>query len=190
MTTRGPNSIFSGEIMPLAPELKDPELNAFHRNLLDYLRRLTGKLSRHVGGGGGTVETFSAYANEQSLGTGAVVALIPWNNELLKDSTYTHDVDSGVITVSQSGLYIVHCDVQIFKNFAAVFRVAKVDSGGTDISLETYIESTYPSPGVAESVSFMVPLLLDAGESLGVFMAQTDAYVSPGTRIAVNRIAI
>lgn len=38
-------SILSGEPLPTAPPVEDPEVYKFHRDLLNYLRRLTGKFT-------------------------------------------------------------------------------------------------------------------------------------------------
>lgn len=189
MTTRGPNNIFSGEPLPLVPNFTDPETAAFARNLIDYLRRLTGKLARFSGAGGSTVLEFAAYAQAQSLGVGAgVTAGIPWNVELRKDSLFTHATDSPAVRVSETGLYVVECDVQIFKNFAVDFSVSKTDNGGNIISTPVYAGSHYPAPGVSESVSFMVPIQLSAGDYVSVVMVQDDAFVSAGTRVWITKV--
>ncbi|MHA2265859.1 MAG: hypothetical protein ACXAEN_25995, partial [Candidatus Thorarchaeota archaeon] len=55
--------LVSGEPMPIPPKVDDPELEAFHRKLMDYLRRLTTKLSNTEFGGSadvGVIETFAA----------------------------------------------------------------------------------------------------------------------------------
>lgn len=102
--------------MPIAPKVDDPELASFHRKLLDYLRRITTKLSNtEFGGGGGDVETFAATMTlDFDLGNN-VWTDVEWDDPLRMDAFYSHSATTNPeqITLLQAGLYLVLCDLHV-----------------------------------------------------------------------------
>jgi hypothetical protein len=132
--------LFSGEPLPLAPNRDDdPELAAFHTKLLDYLRRLTQKISASEVYGGAsvaTVETFAAaLTGDQTMANNAWDGIV-WTDPLRRDSYYTHDKDDvgEQITLVNAGLYLMHLDVQTDDpNFS--LRIANGDGDGLAYSL-------------------------------------------------------
>ncbi len=190
MTTRGPTNIFSGEIMPVAPKIDDPELSAFVRNLLDYLRRLTGKLSRFTGTNtGASVLVFAAYADDQeylSAGDNQIV----WTHRLRQDSPYSWSSPSAQIQVSQPGFYLVLVDL-MFHPGAAIDTdvwISKVQ-GTTILSTARYGYSEY---GLTDAVSpnnshtFECPVVLSAGDTIAIYAsASSVSLLERGTRITI-----
>lgn len=196
MASRGPNNIFSGEPLPIAPKINDPEIDAFNRKLLDYLRRLVGKLSRFSNGDGGgtTVQVFAASTSvDLNPGAGATLPL-PWDTEIRRDSIYTLSVGNTVIRVSETGFYVVEVDVTVNKNFQFRVMVSIVDSGGTEIVTEDYMKSDVTGPSTGQTYSFMVPVNLTAGDYISTILYVTDgvndaAILKLGTRVLVTKIA-
>lgn len=183
MATRGPNNIYSGEIMPVAPEIKDPELAAFHRNLLDYLRRLTGKLARFGGGGdGGTgVKSLASYALLQF--DSAKFAIV-WEASLWQDDIFTFSGPASQITVLESGNYTVEVDWCVFKNFSDHVLYIKVNG-----SSSTYRESFLLTPDVGRTYSFMIPLVLNANDVVTIEIESSgDVGCQEGTRLLITKL--
>jgi len=191
--------IFSGEPLPVPPKVSDPEVDAFHRKLIDYLRRLAGKLGTYVDdnptGGANVTKAFIAYPSETNTPDNAYSATsenIRWQNILRSDSIYTYDSTFAFIEVSEAGTYIVHCDVLTSKNFDTSFDVVISDgTGGIDPATPSYV-TTYPflsgSPS-GDSWSFMCPLILTANQRIGVRITTVDQVLQhEGTRLVIEKL--
>lgn len=191
MTTRGPANIYSGEILPVAPETKNVELDVFNRKLLDYLRRLVGKLSR-FSGSTASVPVFAA-SMTVDRNPGVISYVVEWDSEIRKDSIYSISSSKQIITVAETGLYSVEVDIAINKNFQTGIDVAKVDSGGNVLSTEDYLKSKINDPTLGHTYSYMVPIALTAGESLSIIVYSIDMVnlvevLKLGTRILISKI--
>ncbi len=184
--------IFSGEPLPVPPKTSNPELDAFHRKVVDYLRRLAGRLDLTGGGGGGSgnqVEVFAAHREpgvDVQIVTGAGEAAIPWEIEVRKDPSFTHSANSSVVTVNQDGFYIVEVDVTNAKNALLEFHI---NVNGTPVDYSYSGDISVFASIAYETYSFVVPLNLNNGDGIEVIMTQFDATtVGKGTRILVTRI--
>lgn len=187
MATRGPQNIFSGEILPVPPQLDDPESDAFNRKLIDYLRRLTGKLARFVDtSGSGTVSSIAlCFDSDQSdFITGAMI--LSWTNQLHKNAeVFEFSAPSTEITVLSAGTYVVEIDVRLLKNVQHLINV--------------YINGVRPNYGkivlqsdVDASYSFMIPVVLSANDVITIELdasafGQVYAYAD-GTRLLITRL--
>lgn len=189
MATRGQNNIFSGEPMPVAPKIDDPELAGFVRNLLDYLRRLTGKLAQFTtssGIGGAPAFAATLIVDQSNLGSALT---IQWTNVVHRDIDVfdftTPDTD---IIIRQQGEYSVEVDIQVLKNVHHELTIT-VNGVTIDWSHSKFL------PGDADlSYSFMVPVHCDVGD---VIQARLDcapfggiAVEASGTRILVTKLGV
>ena len=193
MATRGASNIYSGEPLPVPPKVDDAEVDAFNRKLIDYLRRLTGKLARFSGGSSsGTVSTVALSLSADYPGS-LVDYLIPFDNQIQRDSIFELGATLGTVKVLQAGCYSVEHDVTIAKNFQVELRVARVDSGGAEITTEDYAYTSITGPSPGMTYSSCVPLQLSAGDYIGVFIRCTDGISvidvwKNGTRLLVTRL--
>lgn len=183
----GGKRIFSGEPLPIQPLIKEPELDAFHRKILDYLRRLTAKLDRFVAPptGTGNVTVFSAYKDaDQTFYEGAESKIL-WEVELRKDSPFTFEAGSSDIEVTEDGFYILEVDIRSIKNLPYTVYVRVTDT------LPVYALSHF-TPSVDDTFSIMVPLVLVAGDVITVSIlleAGGDAFIyADGTRLLITHI--
>lgn len=188
--------IFSGEPLPVAPLVGSPEVDAFNRKLLDYLRRLTGKLDGlslpPPGGGSGNIPTYVGYFTEdQSLE--ASYAPIDWTTDLWIDDAYAHDtINPERIQVLSDGLYACFVDIEI----------AKSGFYPVDVKIVIYHDdgSTTFSPlfghGLAgtDTFSMAVTLPLTANKAIAFFI-QAPFFPDPtgikfeGTRLTILKLA-
>lgn len=185
MTTRGPNNIFSGEPLPLVPNFTDPETAAFTRNLIDYLRRLTGKLSRFSSSGSGGELVFSAcLSTDQILGDGiGGGAAVKWTQTLRKDSAFQVNTPFDIIRVLTTGFYVVEVDFLLKKRYPPT--VAIVTKNGLALSYGV----TKPFVDAFDSsASLMVPVNLSANDELGIVISGIDELDKTGTRLLVTKI--
>lgn len=187
MTTRGPTNILSGEIMPVAPDIKDPELAAFIRSLLDYLRRLTGKLAR-FGGGSGVVPTFAASLNGDQSIVGSVLT-IQWENVIHRDiGVYAFEAPSHEIMIREAGTYSVEIDVRLLKNVPHVITVAV--NGVVPVYGTSLVK-----PGDADlSYSFMIPVVCAVNDVITVIVDDQGfgncTVEASGTRLLISKIGV
>lgn len=169
--------ILSGEPLPVQPEFKGdkisvPELNVFFRKLIDYIRRLTGKLDRIVEntGSGLMPLIFSGYKTADSAVSDSAYSPVTWEAQLRIDEIYVHTPPSAVIQVLEDGLYEVEVDLRITDAIATYTKVSIVDSGGTEISTPAYAYSQFNVDKDNDTVSFMVPIVLSANDYVSVFV--------------------
>jgi hypothetical protein len=139
-------SLFSGEPLPVAPKVDSAEISAFHRKLLDYLRRLAGKLDAAQQDDGsdptsfGQVQAFSAFLDDyhdlSSVGTYGTK--VEWDQELWQDSPFSHS--NGVIRMNVDGFYLFNIDLSIdFVGYVdAILTLAIVDVTGTIIAIPDF----------------------------------------------------
>lgn len=192
-------TLFSGEPLPLAPNVRDNELSVFHRKLLDYLRRLGAKLEQVVGPGGGgggtpgenvtTIKHVGCYidANQNLAGT---YTAIDWTNTLWIDSdAFTHA--GAYISVVKTGMYLVHCDVELGESgYSSADLVLSVsNSDGTQLFYPIYGYATLNFGN--NSVAICIPLL--EGKTIAVLVRCPLAPASgqikaQGTRLTVLRL--
>lgn len=165
--------IFSGEPLPIPPKIDDPNVAAFHRKLIDYLRRLTGFLDRFATGGGGTggagVLVAAAYKDVDQAYTVAGDTVVTWPVTLRVDSPFSFGGAPGKIAVSETGFYVLEVDLAIDKNINDVVRVVKT-TGGVDSDIAWSISPNENAVlGVGfELFSMMVPMNLVAGDIIAV----------------------
>lgn len=187
----GGKTIFSGEPLPVAPPIKDPELNAFHRKLIDYLRRLTGKLNQYVGAGNG-LETFvTTIAGEANATLGSDWAPIDWTLDIRKDAVYEHSISSNQeqITVLLAGLYIILCDLWLDTGptFPVSTRVVILDPEG-------FVEYGFTELGAEGSLSMAVPVVLKADKVIRIDAKDSggggDFLKTRGCRLTILRVAL
>lgn len=113
MASRG--FLFSGEPLPLVPDRSDdPELAAFHRKLIDYLRRLTSKLQNATFDFEGALDTFLAVlSTDQVISSHPTYAGITWDTVIRSDDSYTFTEGGSLLTVNQDGFYVVFVDLEV-----------------------------------------------------------------------------
>lgn len=152
--------LYSGEPLPDPPRLDVenleelvPELDAFHRKIIDYLRRLGAKLSNvnyapPMSEGAEGFSVFCATLDVKSDFTPASATWedIPWETLIRKDTdVFSHSVSTnpGEITVLKTGFYLVHLEVQVDSDFASgetiSLRINEQTEGALDYGLtESY----------------------------------------------------
>lgn len=187
MTTRGPNNIFSGEPLPLIPDVKDPEMAAFLRNLIDYLRRLTGKLARFTGPAGvgsGAVKSLASHALLQIASGPSGAFDIVWESSLWQDDNFSFTGPSARITVLEAGFYGVEVDWRVAKNFADHRLHVNVNG-----STQTYMESFVPGPEVDKTYSYMIPVVLAVNDVVTINVSSSsDVACEDGTRLLITKL--
>lgn len=194
--------IFSGEPLPIAPAIEDAELSAFHRKVLDYLRRLAGKIDQFGDGGGGdgadgNVLVFAAYKDTTDTFSDTTQTPVPWDVVIRKDSIFNFSASSAIIQVTEAGFYVIEVDLMPLKNVLFYAYVSKVDAGGVATDDVDYGDGGFPITGAAvgdQGGSMMVPLMLDANDRFSIFAkSQTgtgdNTWVTRGCRILVSRIS-
>ena len=186
MTTRGPQNIFSGEPLPVAPEVDNPEIDAFNRKLLDYLRRLTGKLARFGGGSTSALKAIALYftVDQSDFVTG--IKILEWSNVIRQDSdTFQFSAPSTDITVLSAGDYVIEIDIRVLKN---VPHEIYVKINGTVLA---YGKIRFVPSG-DDSYSYMIPVTLNANDVINITIDSssifaTSAYAD-GTRLLITKI--
>lgn len=171
--------LLSGETLPIAPRLTGPsqeveaiqsigrELDVFHRKLLDYLRRLTQKLSSAefpLPGGGGAVPVFSGLLDANFALNSVTFTAIPWKIEVKKDSDFTHSktVNPANITVVTAGFYVVMVDFGIDLSLSTLFEAKITDIVRGDLSYSNLADFT------DGATSIICPMGLEAGDTIKV----------------------
>lgn len=190
--------IFSGEPLPVPPNMKNPEVDAFNRKLIDYLRRLAAKIDRFTGTGGdgadGNVLVFAAYKDTEDTFDDTTPTPVPWDVVIRQDSIFTFTAPSAIIQVTEAGFYVVEVDLAPFKNLPFFVHVGIVDAGGSETDDIDYSYSGFPISNTNQSGSMMVPLELAANDRISVFAVSTSAtgtnsWVVNGCRILISRIS-
>lgn len=103
-------ALFSGEPLPLSPNVGGAELDKFHRDLLNYLRRLSTKLDSKVSNTSRGAESLNMfYGNDSTIGT--AWTLITWPTIAHVNSLYS--VVGGKISVLEQGLYYLDYTLDI-----------------------------------------------------------------------------
>ena len=183
--------IYSGEPLPTAPRVKDPELAAFFRKLLDYLRRLTAKLDQGTGGNtpASRIQSFAArFSTDQNIAD--VYAAIIWEDEIHVDTCFDHVEDSSRVQVLCDGVYLVCVDLEISSDatFPVEVDLRVIYEG--NIGILTY---GYGSISSAGTLSRSIPLTLRAGAEIQVQAKQASttqqAVLRRGSRITVVKLA-
>lgn len=183
--------LFSGEPLPVAPKEADAERSAFHRKLLDYLRRLTSKLDAFANREPDIpppATNVAAYAgfliNDQQ--TESLYTAINWEGTLWRDSPYEPQGDK--LKVLEPGLYVFNIDLWL------------LDPGGIDAQItlgitngDLFFYPTFGFGGFAQhSFSMTVPLPLLANTSVAVLLKTNipdpQGLKHNGTRMTVLRV--
>lgn len=179
--------IISGEPLPTPPRALDPEVDAYNRKIIDYLRRLSAKLQALLNGAGSAVECYSAWF-DASQTVAAAYATITWNKDLHVDGPYSHSmtVDPGKITVVLDGLYLVCCDLQVDAAVQGAIKLTNTNTGAV-----SYVKFGYSNSG-AETLSMAIPLPLIAGITIEVQLQDslgTTTVNTLGSRITILRLS-
>lgn len=175
--------LHSGEPLPLAPSLEAGdddsnvvELNVFHGKLLDYLRRLTAKLSAEefqppAASGNLSLIALTLDGDTSQLNTGAFRDVV-WDKQIRVDSDFTHTSGQAAFTHVTAGFFILTFDW--FMGSAA--QDARVIDG--DDTVLPY--SLHDINGILiTSQSMTVPYTAHAGQTIRV-------QIQPGTSSAVE----
>jgi hypothetical protein len=190
-----PGTLFSGEPLPLAPRVGDSEVAAFHRKLLDYLRRLGAKLEQALGPGGGgtgvvtTVKHVACYIDDDQDLAGTYTA-INWTNTLWIDGdAFEHSAQ--YISVVNDGMYLILCDVELgdsgYSSADALMLISAPD--GTEAFYPAFGYSTFGFG--TNTMAVCVPLI--AGRRFEIQIRCTLAPAAgqikkQGTRLTVLRL--
>lgn len=189
--------LFSGEPLPVAPKTDDPEIDAFFRKLLDYLRRLAGLLNQFVGpppppGAGGETPSIACYftADQDSDN---VFNHISWTQDVWKDGPFDHDTvgTPWEVLVLEDGFYLISLVLRTLKGAFTTnqIRVSISDSGGAGVVFHPFFgESTLgPAGGGGQSgtMTLTVALPLIANKAITIYYRQ-DLGFTPSDIIAVG----
>ena len=183
-------NIFSGEQLPVAPRVENAEMEAFHRKLLDYLRRLSGKLDRFTtGNNGAVIPAVSLYlASDQNLA--ASYTALSWSNELWRDlEAFAHS--GAFVRVVTNGLYLITIDVELgdaaYYDVDAELRISKPD--GSSTFAPTFSHARLGTTTL--SATWILPLL--ANRRIALYLKcedfpETGGIKSQGSRFQVLRL--
>lgn len=154
--------IFSGEPMPVAPQVKEPELASFHYKLLEYLRRLAAKIDANTGTGdpgtGAATLVFGANLTAAFEYDDSGYIPIVWDNVIRSDTPFSHS--AGTITLANTGFYVVELDLMIFKNLSTEVSVRL---NGVEID---WGHSKFTPNTADDTWSLMVPFTATSGDDL------------------------
>ena len=181
---------FSGEPLPLAPSLEgmeDPqrqELEAFHRKLLDFLRRMGAKLSSErfspVSSG---IDTLAlALVANYTLGAGWQD--IEWSLQLRVDSSFSHSVlvNPGKITIEKDGYYLILADINL--NDSWDFRII---SGTDTLDYGLHMEQGFDINN--NNAAVIIATHFHAGQIIRTQLNQAlDELKAASTRLVILRI--
>lgn len=189
------SGLFSGETLPVAPKTQDPNIDAFNRKLLDYLRRLTAKLAGAIDVEGESVAAYVGTLSEDQTS-------VPYNDHF--EVKWTQDIwlDTGFyqhsevtnneeITVRTEGLYVIAFDVEHTVDTTLDFWVELYINGGYRTVEFSYLLGL--DPGLPGSMVVTIPMV--EGTKFRIRgNRETDGTVTgslylPSTRISVLRIA-
>lgn len=160
--------LHSGEPLPLAPSLTGDvdqdivELLNFHTKLLDYLRRLTAKLSNDTFSPpqSTAIESMVLTLSGDYNVTGDPETII-WNQVQRLDAPFSYNTVTGVITFNVDGFYI------LFTNIYAIGEIAYgtrwVDGSATRLP---YGDGTVNVIGVESQLCQAVPVHIHATQTL------------------------
>ena len=182
---------FSGEPLPLAPSLEGMEeaqrieLEAFHRQLLDYLRRLGAKLSseRFSPVSSGIEILALALDDDYGLG-GSGWRDIEWSLQLRIDSSFSHSVlvTPEKITIEKDGFYLILADIKL--TAAWDFRII---SGTDTLDYGLHTEQGFTIPN--NNAAVMIATHLHAGQIIRTQLNQTnDLLIADSTRLVILRL--
>ncbi len=163
--------LHSGEPLPLAPFLEAGsdsanvnELTVFHNKLLDYLRRLTAKLSNDQFEPPPAAGTMAVEALMLTLSSAFTLSGTPdtiiWDEAQRVDTPFTYEVTTGVITLVEAGFYVMFVDLYIPSD--VVHTVQLVDGASTVLPYGT----GYSDGGAAATImseSYMIPFAAHVG---------------------------
>lgn len=196
--------IFSSEPLPIAPAISNVELEAFHRKVLDYLRRLAGKLDQFGGvpgpagpagpqgppgtGGSGGVLVASGHLENDKLFSDTTPTPIEWDIVLRADSVFQFEPPTDFVKVLVAGHYVLMVDIQVFKNLPIT---TYVEAGGSNVG---YGDGGHSISFPNHSCSIMCPLNLAANDEVKILIQSLpgsgDNTVLPtGTRFTLFYIA-
>jgi hypothetical protein len=183
--------LYSGEPLPIPPP-DTPEVEAFTRKLLDYLRRLSAKLSSTIYSISniGTIDSFAAgLAADQDIPTTNWTG-IDWDDPLRADSAFTHSATTNPdeITLAQEGFYALFLNLQLVVPPSDVeLRLVNQDAQVLDYSIFTQATDTINAAGVA----YMCPFFAAAGGKIEVQIKVAtggDDIESEQTRLLIMRL--
>lgn len=177
------NAIFSGEPLPIPPVTGDAELEAFHRKLIDYLRRLAGRLSRGLISSGSGIESLAAVKDGDQVLTGSGAEdIVTWETLLWQDDAFSHETNG--VRIRKAGRFLVHVDVGIGKTgmeFAVRRNGVNLDYG--------YI---FTFNGVVDTLSYgsSTPVQLAVGDFLEVVVKaiNSESLFASSTRLVVLKL--
>lgn len=185
-------TIWSGEPLPIAPKIKDPELDHFVRKLLEYLRRLGAKLAQYPSGPGGgtsgTIPIFSAWLTADQTVDGTDVK---WTAVLRRDAVYDHTLDpvgnEQYVTVLEDGFYLVHVDLE----FDALVTFPVTVSVKLSDPVAATVAFSFDVVGQTGTYCGAIPLPLVAGVTLSIGLLPTlgsGSLLRSGSRLTILKL--
>lgn len=190
--------LHSGEPLPLAPFLEAGaddsnvnELSVFHGKLLDYLRRLTAKLSADIFEPPPAAGTTAVESLMLTLSTAFTLSGTPdtiiWDEAQRVDTAYTYNATTGVITLVDAGFYVMFVDIYIPADTVHTVRV--VGDGSNVLPYGT----GYSNGGAAAAImseSYMIPFAAAAGMTVEfqVLAASGNDVEEEGSRLLIMKL--
>ena len=210
-------SVFSGEPLPLAPNLKgalkkygnaylaaaavgisasatsdhdSSELTQFHNKLLDYLRRLSSKIDSPIfnpQGGGGSVSMIMLYMDADQ-GISTAWETLLWGGLIRRDAGFEYN--AGVITVTAPGTFLLFFDTAIGDDLFAYETSVLLDSGANSLAYGFGGSVTGAEIQDIGSISNNVPIQLSAGQSVEIQARANGAtdILAKGSRLTMIRL--
>lgn len=186
--------LLSGEPLPLTPPMftgrttfdagVQADLNSFHHKIVDYLRRLTAKLSSSIYNPGlGSVPVISLILDADEAMAAAYTA-IDWDLVVRRDNA-TYSYATPKITVHQDGLYLLMVDIGVDGYNANNLVDLQIVSNNGTLSwgdAHVYIGGSF-------AVQIPIPLANDDWIQVEIRDALTRNLLAESTRLTMVRIA-
>lgn len=184
--------LHSGEPLPDAPPLEGEyedsiaELNVFHAKVLDYLRRLTAKLSSDIFSPPQLVSVETIALTLSGNFTPSDPDTIDWDQIVRMDAPFSYSTDTpltGKITFLQAGFYLILLDIY---STDVTYTIQLKDGDGNTIP---YGDLTSQMSVGTMSMSSAVPVHMHEGQTLEVqITSSVTAIVALYTRLTILKL--
>lgn len=182
-------TIFSGEPLPIAPKVDNPELDSFHRKILDYLRRIGAKLGSSEfptgGASGGAALDLLSLILDGDQSTSSSWANVTWGTEIRRD-TQCFQWSSDTVTVLKEGLYLILLNFKYIFDLTDEFQAKITESTLGDLGY------SFASETGGSQCNLFVPVNLGPNDSF-VVKVQDDGprdLHEDGTRLFIARFPV